>query len=647
MPESQTFNRQRQIGAAAGVLLLAFALAYRFFPDALHVQHSPQASAGLAAGAGGQPMGFDQRPRRGAASPAQAGPPISMAPSSVILARIRSRDAGAGGHGAPISEQVADWLKQADAALDKGRLIGGDDSAKALYAKVLASLPDNRAARAGMVSVARQLALRAQKALAHGDDQAARTILAQLKQVPDADAEVAEVEKRLKIHDKAAPLLAHAADLLKRGHALAPASDNALGVYQQVMDIDPHNAVARAGLLRIQRQVLDKALAAVAQNDYATADTALAQAAAIAPDSQELQDTRSRIEGMRRQQAEHVLAQARSALDGGDHALARKLADKALAISPDLPGVDEFNLRLRNATLYASYQPGQVFHDRFLDRAGQAPAMVVVPTGEFMMGSRDGVPGHRANEAPQHQVTIAFGFAIGRTEVTVGQFREFVNATKYVTDAKRLGSASVYDERTGRMHNVDGVDWSDDYAGHEADDKDPVVNVSWNDARAYVRWLAQRTGKPYRLPSEAEFEYAMRAGTTSLYWWGNGVPDATVENTTGARDLSDTGRRWSNAFRGYRDGYWGPAPVMSFKPNPFGLYDIDGNVSEWVADCWHDNYTRATHDGSAWVNPGCAAHVVRGGSWGSAPQQERSAYRQPADAATRSGRVGFRVARGL
>ena len=189
--------------------------------------------------------------------------------------------------------------------------------------------------------------------------------------------------------------------------------------------------------------------------------------------------------------------------------------------------------------------------------------------------------------------------------------------------------------------------WEDDFEGRPAADNMPVVNVSWEDASAYAAWLSQRTGKPYRLPSEAEFEYAMRAGTTTRYWWGDGRPQTVVENLTGSRDRSTRGRRWSNSFSGYRDGFWGPAPVMHFKPNGFGLYDMDGNVSEWVEDCWHDNYTRAPHDGSAWVNPGCQERVVRGGSWGSAPNQVRSGYRLGVVADTRSGRVGFRVVRVL
>lgn len=648
MADPQSVNRQRQIGGAAGVALLAFALIYRFFPTVLHVEHSNLQEASTTSAASiSQPMGFNQRPRIAGGDPASAGPPISMAPSKVIVARIQNNGVDKSAAQAPVSEQVSAWLKAAATAVAKGHFADGKHSALALYAKVLAQVPGNHAARAGMSHVGHQLAAAAHQSLQNGDTEAARHRLEQLRQVPGADSEVATLDQQLKLYDQTAPLLARAANLLKANHASTPKNDNALAVYRQVLALDPGNSVAHQGLLRIQRGVLDNALAAVAGNDYAGADAALAQAATIAPGSQALQDTRSRIEGMRRQQAENMLAQARSALDGGHAAMARDLANKALAISPDLPGIDEFNVRLRNAALYANYRPGEVVRERFLDRPGDAPAVVVIPTGSFMMGSASNTKGHRSDEAPQHRVTIAKGFAIGRTEVTVAQFRDFINATGYVTDAQREGDASVYDEDTGRMHNVSSITWKDDYSGKPSADNDPVVNISWNDAETYTQWLAQHTGKPYRLPSEAEFEYALRAGTSTLYWWGDGVPSKPVENVTGAGDKSPSGRRWANAFRNYRDGYWGPAPVMSFQANPFGLYDMDGNVSEWVADCWHDNYTRATRDGSAWINPGCEAHVLRGGSWGSAPTQVRSAYRQPADRSTRSGRVGFRIARTL
>jgi formylglycine-generating enzyme required for sulfatase activity len=324
------------------------------------------------------------------------------------------------------------------------------------------------------------------------------------------------------------------------------------------------------------------------------------------------------------------------------------LSQRALGLSPDVAGVDEFNERLRNARLYASFQPGQIVTDKFLDRSGSAPALVVVPTGSFLMGSPVNEEGHRSNEEPQREVKISSGFALGRDDVSVAQFRAFVSDADYQTDAEKLGSSSVYDEESGRMIDRHGASWKDDFLGDHAADNLPVVHVSWNDAQAYVHWLSARTGKKYRLPSEAEFEYALRAGTTTRYEWGDKNPTRVYANLTGDGDRSPRLRRsWAKAFPKYNDGYWGPSPIGSFAPNKFGLRDIDGNVSDWIEDCWHENYMRAAADSRAWVNPGCAEHVVRGGSWGSSPDQARSAYRLAAPADTRSARVGIRVARDL
>ena len=174
-----------------------------------------------------------------------------------------------------------------------------------------------------------------------------------------------------------------------------------------------------------------------------------------------------------------------------------------------------------------------------------------------------------------------------------------------------------------------------------------MVDVSWADAVAYAAWLSLQTGQRYRLPSEAEWEYAARAGTATRFWWGDGTPDSTVENLTGEGDLSRSRRQWETFFEDYNDRHWGPAPAASFEPNPFGLYDIGGNVAEWVMDCWHDSYIRAPADGGAWVNPGCEMRVLRGGYWASSPDQARSAYRLGAKPSVRDARVGFRIARDL
>ncbi len=630
-----------------GVVVLGLALVYHFFPRVFHVEPSVTATHRAMNLGPANTVAPASSLRLPEPSEVDAGPPLTLAPTDVVVARLSKKNTHLPEQLSADTPEVEALITRADKALKAGQLAGDQNSAAALYEQALKDKPDSRRAAQGLFEVRARLVAEINQNLAVGDAESATDLLDTLKLIPDSADDVTPLQGKLKTLAQVRPLLAKAAMLLQQGNADQPAGNNALELYHQVQQLDPDNAVAAQGTLQVQRVILDRALAAVAQNDFKSADQALAEAAQIAPDSQALRDVHGRVDSMRQGRASGLLAQARSALDGGNLTLAQQLADQAKAISPDLAGLGEFGERLTNARLYSSYKPGQVFGDRFADMPGQAPSMVVIPTGSFPMGAPDNETGREDAETPQHDVTIAKGFALSRTSVTVGQFREFVRASGYQPDSAKLGGASVYDEGTGAMRDDSSASWQDDYAGHTADSRLPVVNVSWNDAKAYVDWLSQRTGKTYRLPSEAEFEYALRGGTTTRYWWGDGAPSGKVENLTGSGDRSPSGRRWSNAFQGYRDGFWGPAPVMNFAPNPFGLYDIDGNVSEWVQDCWHDSYLRAPRDGSAWVNPGCGIRVVRGGSWGSSPEQVRSAYRQGADASVRSGRVGFRVLREL
>jgi formylglycine-generating enzyme required for sulfatase activity len=645
MPSNETLHRQRTLGGALGVIVLGGALTYHFFPRVFHVNpaEAPRRSMSLGTVTVGSPQSTE---RASAIAELNAGPPLTLAPTAVIVA-LSHKHADLPEQLSADTPAVQALLARATKALNAGQLAGDKDSAAALFAQALQEKPDSRRAAQGLFDVRARLVAEIDQDIVVGDADSAKDLLDALRTLPNAADDVKQLEASLKTLAQVRPMLAKAAAMLAQGKADQPGGGSALDMYHEAQKLDPQNAVAEQGIFEVQRAVLDRALAAVAQNDFAGADKQLAEAQAIRPGSQQMQDVRKRIDDMREQRANGVLAQAHSALDAGNIAMAQKLAAQAQAIRPGVAGLAAFQEQLTNAQLYASYKPGQVFSDRYVDLPGKTPAMVVIPTGSFQMGASDSDEDHIDAEMPQHAVTIGKGFAMARSAITVGQFREFVRASGYVPDSVKLGGASVYDERGGAMRDDDDATWQDDYAGHKADDNLPVVNVSWNDAKAYVDWLSQRTGKAYRLPSEAEFEYALRGGTTTRYWWGDGVPTHAVENLTGAGDRSRSGRHWSHAFRGYRDGYWGPAPVMSFAPNPFGLYDINGNVSEWAADCWHDNYIRAPADGMPWLNPGCTAHVVRGGSWGSSPEQDVSAYRQGTNSDVRSGRVGFRVVREL
>lgn len=265
------------------------------------------------------------------------------------------------------------------------------------------------------------------------------------------------------------------------------------------------------------------------------------------------------------------------------------------------------------------------------------PEMVIIPAGSFMMGSPEDEEGRAADEGPQHRVTIGAPFALGRYEVTRGQFSRFVSETDYEAEGCRYWDGDSWENDTNRnWHNP----------GYEQTDAHPVTCVSWEDAKVYLDWLRKETrDDSYRLPSEAEWEYAARAGTTTAYFWGdeadNGCAFANGVDQTAMKDESD----WS--LMACDDGYFGTAPVGSYSANPFGLHDMSGNLREWVEDRWHENHHGAPSDGSSRVKGNNSARVFRGGSWFSEPRFLRSADRNSSEPDGRYGIIGFRVARTL
>ena len=261
-----------------------------------------------------------------------------------------------------------------------------------------------------------------------------------------------------------------------------------------------------------------------------------------------------------------------------------------------------------------SMAPGERFSD-----CAACPEMVVVPAGSFMMGSPASEEGRFDDEGPQHRVTIGSPFAVGVYEVTFAEWDGCVRAGG-------CGGYRPEDEGWGRGSR-------------------PVINVSWEDAQEYVRWLSRETGQRYRLLSEAEWEYVARAGTQMARYWG--------ESESGQCRYGNGYDRTGHAELEYgysepvtcSDGYVHTAPGGLFEPNAFGLYDVLGNVWEWTEDCWNESYSGAPPDGSAWRSGDCSRRVLRGGSWFSAPRDLRSAFRFRYSAGNRFSHFGFRVAR--
>ena len=278
-------------------------------------------------------------------------------------------------------------------------------------------------------------------------------------------------------------------------------------------------------------------------------------------------------------------------------------------------------------------RPGRVFRD---DCDG-CPELVVIPAGTFRMGSPASEEGRYDNEGPQHSVTLR-SFALGRTEVTRAEYAAFVTATGHGSG----GGCTVFDG--SQWDTDDDASWRE--PGFSQGGGHPVVCVNWRDAQAYVAWLSRETGSSYRLPSESEWEYAARSGTTTARHWGAGSADQ-CGYANGTDAASKRRINWRNAAE-CDDGMIWTASAGSYAENGFGLLDMLGNAWEWVEDCWHGDYRGAPSDGTAWTRGGdCGRRVLRGGSWGSAPRNLRSALRLGNAAGARDDSIGFRVARTL
>ncbi len=283
-----------------------------------------------------------------------------------------------------------------------------------------------------------------------------------------------------------------------------------------------------------------------------------------------------------------------------------------------------------------SQVPGTVTRD-----CPDCPEMVVIPPGRFTMGSPSNEEGRYDDEGPQHLVNINYPFYIGEYPITKTEFARFVSMTGYTPEEK------CYIHQTdGDLNETSGYGWKD--PGFTQSGREPVVCVNWNDVQAYIRWLSSITGKSYRLPTEAEWEYVARAGTTTRFYWG----DDSGWNTQMCRYANAFDQAAYRQHPGWKatelncdDGYAHTSPVGSFPPNAFGIYDMAGNVWQWMEDCWNENYQGAPTNGAAWTTGSCEKRVIRGGSWDFNPRDLRSANRGWFTADDRIVFIGFRVTR--
>ena len=283
------------------------------------------------------------------------------------------------------------------------------------------------------------------------------------------------------------------------------------------------------------------------------------------------------------------------------------------------------------------------------------PQMVRLPGGTFQMGDTSGDEkvderkpvysvsgGGESDNKPVHSVTLG-AFAIGKYEVTRGEYAAFTR------DSGRAIGGNCYGlDSAGKWEKQATTTWQS--PGFSQSDREPVACISWEDAKAYVAWLSQTTGQLYRLLSESEWEYAARGGSTSKFWWGN---DGNNDHCGYANARDQTVKQkfsgwadWSDASS-CNDGHLYTAPVGSYRPNGFGLFDMAGNVWEWVEDCYAATYNLQPRDGAAYTSEACPLHVFRGGAWDNIPGGLGSAYRRRISSTGRFDAGGFRVARAL
>jgi formylglycine-generating enzyme required for sulfatase activity len=392
---------------------------------------------------------------------------------------------------------------------------------------------------------------------------------------------------------------------------------------------DPAVVEAALGLSREQRQEIQLALTALG-HDTRGADGIFGRNSRAA--LREWQEARGEPA------TGYLTGPQREKLTGAEPQLA------ALATARQKP---EQDTPVQPAVGVYRYQPGDEFRD-----CPDCPLMVVVPAGDFTMGSSDAErtwaieqgasKGWVEFEKPQHPVTIERPLAVGRYEVTVSQFEAFAQATDHdMSGACWEFVGSSWKRNTSKDWRAPGFDQTE---------SQPVVCVSWDDASTYVAWLSEMTGYQYRLLSEAEWEYAARAGTTAMRPWGEDSDNRIGCTHANGADLTAKTKFSYRRMMNCHDGNVYTAPVGSYSANNFRLHDMIGNVLEWVDDCWHDSYDEEGRpdDGSAWTENGdCDRRVLRGGSWNNVPAILRSANRFRYNFDDRDFDTGFRVARTL
>ncbi len=432
--------------------------------------------------------------------------------------------------------------------------------------------------------------------------------------LPDQRRQAQEGE----VAKKVSTLLSGAAEDLARDRLTSPAGNNAWEKYQAVLEMLPGHKEASAGLDSVIGRYVTKFDASLRDKAFDKADEYMSRIRGVWVDAPVLSGLEGRLSASRQAERRRQEQEAeRLAAEEAERRRQEQEAERLAAEEAEQRRQEQEAKRLAAEEAERRRQEQRVGR-KFRD-CSECPEMVVVPSGSFTMGSPGGELGRSSDEGPRHRVRIDYRFAVGVYEVTFAEWDACVSAGGcggYVPD----------DENWGRGNR-------------------PVINVSWEDAQSYVRWLSQRTGERYRLLSESEWEYVARAGTTTSRYWGDSSSDqcryANGADAAAKRHQSE----WSVAS--CDDGHYRTAPVGTYMANKYGLHDVLGNVWEWVEDCWNASYTGAPADGSAWESGNCSERVLRGGSWDDGPRLLRAAYRLWSPTGRRYDYNGFRIARTL
>jgi len=535
-------------------------------------------------------------------------------------------------------------LDAAEKLLAQGVISGhGGNNALRAFLHILEGAPKNSRAMAGLAAVRRRLQRDFSRALEKRQLASARSLLKTMVKARMPAAKRLDLAGALSVLERARALYddGRKAETASR---LRESAAKAVDLYRQALKLDNGLDAAKKAISNLLGRLVTQSRAELAGGDFREATALIDTLEQADPGNAQAKKLRAELLENNQKLVAATLASARTALQ------ARKLDLAQSLLAPLQSGGNAEAGRLLEQVdilrRFGSHRPGDTFYDT-MAAGEQGPEMLVLPTGNFRMGAPAGAPGYTDKQGPRVAVRLATPIALEKTETTVLEFSHFVEATGYLSDAERGARSTIYDPTTGSTRETDSASWRDNFLGKPAKGNEPVIHVSWRDAQAYTRWLSEQTGEQYRLPSEAEFEYALRGGTTTAYWWGDEGPRELVENLAGGAERFQHRNYWPLGFRRYNDKHWGPARVESFKPNPFGFYDIGGNVAEWTMDCFLSSLEGRPGTAVARLDGPCGGRVVKGGFWSAGPSKSGSASRFGLKPDVPDNQVGFRVVREL